>query len=217
MTVQTAPTASSGPATEELYHTNLIRIQAKQLLSESILPLSSQTGHLEEEVKWTKDVHDYLDVVQKTIRNIDAAVLSPDDVIFNKKSAGDNNINKKKGQDEEQKQQQKAFWIQLHSDKAKKHFEKVDDNVNDSENGNQHQWKIDFPGGEYLQTSCINSYAAHGAGLTTATANANVIPTLDLAVLLPVQSRNSDEEEDDRASGMIGGKDYLNGRYFDVR
>ncbi len=210
---ETAPTASAGPATEELYHTNLLRLQAKQLLSESILPLSSQTGSLEDEVKWTKDVHDYLDIVQKTIRDINAAVLSPDDVVMNKKGTGKDQ--------KEQQQREKTFWIQLHSDKAKKHFEKTSDSANDNNkdnsNVNQHRWEINFPGGGHLQTSCINSYAANGAGLTTTTANANVIPTLDLAVLLPVQNRNSDDDDDDTTGGMVGGKDYLNGRYFDVR
>eukprot|EP00551_Chaetoceros_affinis_P004333 CAMPEP_0203667368 /NCGR_PEP_ID=MMETSP0090-20130426/4209_1 /ASSEMBLY_ACC=CAM_ASM_001088 /TAXON_ID=426623 /ORGANISM="Chaetoceros affinis, Strain CCMP159" /LENGTH=1488 /DNA_ID=CAMNT_0050531501 /DNA_START=87 /DNA_END=4553 /DNA_ORIENTATION=+ len=234
MTAESAAnTAAAGPATEELYHTNLLRLQAKQLLSESILPLSSQTGFLDEEVKWTKDVQDYLEVVQKTICTIDAAVLSPDDVVMNKKGAAcastssdgkGKNKHPKKQKEQQQTQQQRTCWIQLHSDKAKKHFEKKEDSADKNGDSNQqqqqqHKWQIHFPGGDYLQTSCINSYAANGAGLTTATANANVIPTLDLAVLLPAQSRNSsnDDEEEDASGVMIGGKDYLNGRYFDKR
>ena len=57
-------------ATEELYYTNLLRLQATQLLSESVLPLSSQTGLLKDEVKWSKDVHAYIETVQNTISNI---------------------------------------------------------------------------------------------------------------------------------------------------
>jgi hypothetical protein len=69
--------------------------------------------------------------------------------------------------------------------------------------------------GDHLKVSPIHSYAANGAGLTTSFANANVIPTLDLAVLMPVKSK-FEEEVDQDTVGMVGGKDYLNGRYFDV-
>lgn len=56
----------------------------------------------------------------------------------------------------------------------------------------------------------IYSYAANGARLTTKAANANVTPTIDLGVLLPVIN-----DQDEESNGMIGGKDYLNGRYVD--
>ena len=174
-------------ATEELYHTNLLRLQATQLLSESILPLSSHTGMLEKEVKWAKDVWEYMDHLKRTLVTMKAAVLSPDEVKFN--NAED-----------------KKFWIKLHSDKAQKHFDSGD---SDEKN----KWNFGFAGGDHLKMAPIHSYAANGAGLTTAVANANVIPTLDLAVLMPVKSKFEDDADD---SGMIGGKDYLNGRYFDV-
>ena len=72
----------SSTATEELYHTNLLRLQATQLLSESILPLSSHTGMLEKEVKWAKDVWEYIDNVKRNISSLREAELSPDDVKF---------------------------------------------------------------------------------------------------------------------------------------
>jgi hypothetical protein len=176
---------TSGSATEELYHTNLLRLQATQLLSESILNLSSHTGLLEKEVKWTKDVHSYIDAVKDIITSMGSSVLSPEDVLFQQDQGKDS-----------------KFWIQLHSDKARKHFESKED---------QHKWKFLFPGGDSLKISPIHSYAANGAGLTTFVANANVIPTIDIAVLMPPKSM--DDHED---NCMIGGKDYLNGRYFDV-
>ena len=55
---------------------------------------------------------------------------------------------------------------------------------------------------------------ADGAGMTTAAANANVVPTINLAVLLPAASRA--EHDRDANASMVGGKDYLNNRYFDV-
>jgi hypothetical protein len=186
-------------ATEELYYTNLLRLQATQLLSESVLPLSSQTGLLKDEVKWSKDVHAYIETVQNTISNIKAAVLSPDDVKLDNKG-GSKSIKGEK------------CWIQLHSDKARKHFECS----NNGEKNNDQEWKINFPGGECLKMSSINSYAANGAGLTATVANANSIPMIDVAVLLPVKNRYEEDDVDHSADGMISGKDYLNGRYFDV-
>ena len=176
-------------ATEELYHTNLLRLQATQLLSESILPLSSHTGMLENEVKWAKDVWEYVDNIKRSLSTIGEAVISPDDVKFNS------------GKSEKQK-----FWIKLHSDKAQKHLKSEDE---------KDKWNFPFPGGEHLKVAPIYSYAANGAGLTTSVANANVLPTIDLAVLMPVMSKFDDDNEEDNF-GMIGGKDYLNGRYFDV-
>ncbi len=176
----------SSSGTEELYHTNLLRLQASQLLSESMLSLSSHTGMLDNEVKWAKDVRSYLDNVKRAIVSMNEAVLSPDDVVLHT-----NNEDNKPCK----------YWIQLHSDKAKRHT-----------NGLQ-EWKIPFPGGNCLKIAPIHSYASNGAGLTKAVANANVVPTLDLAVLLPVKSKFEEEEVD---SGMIGDKDYMNGRYFDV-
>ncbi len=177
----------SAAATEELYHTNLLRLQATQLLSESLLPLSSHTGMLEKEVKWAKDVWQYIDNIKKIVSSLGEALLSPDDVIFKS----------------DEKSEDK-FWIKLHSDKAQKHFDSKEDSG---------KWKIPFKGGSHLKIQPINSYAANGAGLTTSVANANVLPTIDVAILMPVKSKFDDEGDE---AGMIGGKDYMNGRYFDV-
>ena len=216
-------TSASSNATEELYHTNLLRLQAKQLLSESMLSLSAQTGLLENEVKWSKDVIEYIDTVQKTIQSMDAAILSPDSVLLKNKgelnknsSSNKNKGGKDKEQDTSVSSSSPSFSIQLHSDKAKKHFQSNQKTT--KQNQKDQEWNFHFPGGEYLQMTNINSYAANGAGLTVTNANANVIPTIDLAVLMPVKSRREEDyDPDDIASGMIGGKDYLNGRYFDVR
>lgn len=177
----------SSTATEELYHTNLLRLQATQLLSESILPLSSNTGMLEKEVKWAKNVREYIDNIKNNISSMKEAVLSPDDVKFKNENSKED-----------------KFWIQLHSDKAKKHLDSKDET---------NKWNIPFTGGSNLKVLPVNSYAANGAGLTTSVANANVLPTIDVAVLMPVKNKFDDEEDE---IGMIGGKDYLNGRYFDV-
>lgn len=209
VTVTTTTNNATNNATEELYHTNLLRLQVQQLLSESILHLSSQTGLLEKEVKWTKDVHEYIDIVQCTIGNMNATTLSPDDVVMLKKKGNDNNDDDDDSDNKINSGKNEKFWIHLHSDKARKHLKNKDEK--------DHEWKIHFQGGKSLQMTSVNSYAANGAGLTTTVANANVIPTVDLAVLIPVNSRNNNDNEDDNSEGMIGGKDYLNGRYFDVR
>eukprot|EP00554_Chaetoceros_debilis_P006566 CAMPEP_0194073910 /NCGR_PEP_ID=MMETSP0149-20130528/1122_1 /TAXON_ID=122233 /ORGANISM="Chaetoceros debilis, Strain MM31A-1" /LENGTH=1393 /DNA_ID=CAMNT_0038753963 /DNA_START=143 /DNA_END=4324 /DNA_ORIENTATION=+ len=189
MSVATPKSPSSSSGTEELYHTNLLRLQATQLLSESILPISSQIGMLENEVKWAKDVWKYMDNVKTLISSMEEAVLSPDDVVVAPGCQEKNTAQK--------------LRIQLHSDKARRHT-----------NGIQN-WTIPFPGGEELKITPINSYIANGAGLTTFSANANVIPTLDLAILLPVKSKFEDGSLGQ--VGIVGEKDYMNGRYFDKR
>jgi len=202
-------------ATEELYHTNLLRHQATELLSESVLPLSSHIGMLENEVKWAKDVWQYMDNVKRILKSLNGAALSPDDVTF--QSHGDNTDKESASSFHER------FWVKLHSDKAKKHLEHIMNKDENSTNrgNNHHRFDFEFPGGDHLKVSPIHSYAANGAGLTTSFANANVVPTLDLAVLMPVKSKFEEEDRDDSGDrddvGMIGGKDYLNGRYFDKR
>ena len=176
-------------AKEELYHTNLLRLQAQQLLDESVLNVSSHTGYLEKEVKWASEAWEYVDTIKRIIGGAKGAVLSPDDVRVN------NSSSKGGGKKED------LFFIQLHSDKAKRHLSGEE----------KDKWSIPFHGGSTLDVVPVYSYAANGAGLTTKAANANVTPTIDVAVLMPVID---DDAEGD--NGMIGGKDYLNGRYFDV-
>ena len=184
MTELSADEAHAGK--EELYYTNLLRLQAQQLLDESILNLSSSTGYLEKEVKWASEAWEYIDSIKRIIGGVKGAILSPDDARV-KKSSTDEKLH--------------AMLTQLYSDKARRHMsgEKKD------------AWSIPFKGGSTLDIVPIYSYAANGAGLTTKAANANVTPTIDLAVLLPVIN-----DEDQGGNGIIGGKDYLNGRYFDV-
>ena len=179
MTAEESMQPADGAATEELYHTNLLRLQATQLLSESMLPLSSHIGMLHDEVKWAKEAWAYIDQIKRAITSIKSTTLSPDELKF---------------------KQSDKFWTKLFSDKARKHF------------SDKQTWEFPFQGGESLKMAPIHSYAANGAGLTTTIANANTLPTLDLAVLMPVKSKFEQEDDD----GFIGGKDYLNGRYFDV-
>ena len=160
---------------------------------------------LEKEVKWAKDVWEYMDHLKRTLVTMKPAVLSPDEVQFNFNNNNNNGNGNGNAEDEK-------YWIKLHSDKAQKHFD-----ASDSPSDEKNKWHFGFAGGEHLKMAPIHSYAANGAGLTTAVANANVVPTLDLAVLMPVKSKFEDDADaDDNDSGMIGGKDYLNGRYFDV-
>jgi len=181
-------------ATAELYHTNLLRVQAKELLSESILHLSSHTGELSEEVKWADQVRLYLDSVKEILNGMGPCILSPDAVLLS--SSTDEAIQK----DSATTAEHARFWIQLQSDLAYKHLQSKD------------KWEFAFSGGSSLEVQPVFSYAAYGAGLTTKAANAHVIPTIDLAVLMPVRSDGDAENE----NGFIGDADYVNGRYFDV-
>lgn len=178
-------------ATAELYHTNLLRVQAKELLSESILHLSSHTGELSEEVKWANQVQSYLDTVKLMITDMGQSVLSPDTVRLSTKH-------------EDVDGQQDRFWIQLQSDLSYKHIQSKEKSMD--------RWEFLFPGGSSLEIQPVFSYAAHGAGLTTKASNAHVIPTIDLAVLIPV--RLGEDGQDTK--GYIYESDYMNGRYFDV-
>jgi len=157
-------------------------------------------------VKWAKDVYEYIESVKKSINAMGESLLSPDDVISSKcKETTSDSLNTTANATENNK-----YWINLLSDKAQKHC--------NSKEGKD-KWEFPFSGGSSLKILPINSYMANGAGLTTAVANANVIPTLDLAVLLPVTSRGGDHDHDHTHAntGMVGGKDYLNNRYFDKR
>ena len=180
-------------ATAELYHTNLLRVQAKELLSESILHLSSHTGELTEEVKWADQVRSYLDSVKQIVNGMGACSLSPDTALFSSTMETTKVV--------AHTVENKKFWIQLQSDLSYKHFQSKD------------KWEFLFTGGSSLEVLPVFSYAAHGAGLTTKAANAHVIPTIDLAVLMPVKSGGNV----DGNNGFIGDTDYVNGRYFDVR
>jgi len=187
-------------ATAELYHTNLLRVQAKELLSESILHLSSHTGELADEVKWADHVRTYLDTVKQVIHDMGECILSPDTAILSSTTT------KEKHRDKEDKvttNQNRRFWIQLQSDLAYKHVQ--------SKEGEKsaNKWEFAFPGGSSLEIHPVFSYAAQGAGLTKKASNAHVIPTVDLAVLMPVKP-------DEDSQGFICDTDYTNGRYFDV-
>ncbi|KAL7543753.1 hypothetical protein ACHAXR_013445 [Thalassiosira sp. AJA248-18] len=73
-------------------------------------------------------------------------------------------------------------------------------------------WSFPFQGGSTLTLHPIGSFAHIGnAGLSNRHANGNVLPMLDVAVLV-----NNDDSDGD-GGGFVGGKDYLNHRYTDKR
>ena len=87
----------------------------------------------------------------------------------------------------------RRYWAHLDSDKFHKQGS---------------DWSFPFAGGQSLQIEPVGEYGAGGAGMTNQRGNALCLPLVDLAVLSPSSSNGEDD--------MIGGKDYLNGRYFDV-
>ena len=180
--------AAAKSATAELYRTNLLRLETSELLNESTLHLSPFSGELDREVKWSDDVRKYIEAVKDAIGGMDSTVLGPDNAAMPPLSSSDDNHDKDGTAD-------KRYWASLESDKFHKQGS---------------GWSFPFAGGRSLQIKPVGEYGAGGAGMTNQRGNALCLPMVDLAVLSPSNSAGNGEDD------MIGGKDYLNGRYFDV-
>ena len=183
-----AADAAAKSATAELYRTNLLRLETSELLNESTLHLSPFSGELDREVKWSDDVRKYIETVKAAIGGMDGTVLGPDNAAMPPLSSSDDNHDKDGTAD-------KRYWASLESDRFHKQGS---------------GWSFPFAGGRSLQMEPVGEYGAGGAGMTNQRGNALCLPTVDLAVLSPSNSAGNGEDD------MIGGKDYLNGRYFDV-
>ena len=179
---------SNGTATAELYRNNLFRLELAELLKESILHVSPHSGELQREVKWADQLRDYVNSVKDVLLKIKPTSLNPEMTMMV-------NDGKNKGD--------LSSWVPLHSDKATL-----------KKNQTAPTWDFHFPGGQSLQIESVGCYGAGGVGLTTFSANARVLPTIDVAVLIPSFLLAGENTQDE--IGMIGGKDYLNHRYFDV-
>ena len=183
-----AADAAAKSATAELYRTNLLRLETSELLNESTLHLSPFSGELDREVKWSDDVRKYIEAVKAAIGGMDNTVLGPDNAAMPPLSSSDDSHDKDGTAD-------KRYWASLMSDKFHKQGS---------------GWSFPFAGGRSLQIEPVGEYGAGGAGMTNQRGNALCLPMVDLAVLSPSSSAGNGEDD------MIGGKDYLNGRYFDV-
>jgi len=180
-------------ATAELYSSNLLRLESSEMLKESVLHVSPHSGELKREVKWANQLRDYVTNVKDVLSNMKSATLNPDIATISGSSSTESSSK------DDNKGGLSSSWIALHSDKAT-----TKQNV---------PWEFTFSGGQSLQIEAVGCYGAGGVGLTTSNANAQVLPTIDIAVLMPSFLGDQDQDE----IGMVGGKDYLNHRYFDKR
>lgn len=131
------------------------------------------------------------DDVRKYIEAIKSAIGSMDSTMLGPDNAA---MPPPSSSSDDEKVADRRYWANLDSDKFHKQGS---------------DWSFPFAGGRSLQIEPVGEYGAGGAGMTNQRGNALCLPLVDLAVLSPI---NSNSGEDD----MIGGKDYLNGRYFDV-
>ena len=131
------------------------------------------------------------DDVRKYIEAIKSAIGSMDSTMLGPDNAA---MPPPSSSSDDEKVADRRYWANLDSDKFHKQGS---------------DWSFPFAGGRSLQIEPVGEYGAGGAGMTNQRGNALCLPLVDLAVLSP---SNSNSGEDD----MIGGKDYLNGRYFDV-
>jgi len=211
MTKETENDSSSAAvaATAELYRSNLLRLQCRELVKESILSLHPSTAaalsqpnaEIETEVKWSNSVKEYLEQVKRVINGMGPMTLSTETTGVKRQAEG---------------KEMKKYWTLFQSDKfLKSHSQDGDDLKKksvSSSNVRDGRLEVLFPGGKTLQVEEVGCYGAGGMGLTTHRSNGNVLPEIDLAVLLPASSSADGENE-----VVMTGKDYLNHRYFDKR
>jgi hypothetical protein len=181
-------------AVTELYRSNLLRMECQELVQESMLHVSPHTGESPHEVKWASQARTYVQSLEHLLNDMPgcssttAAAWTKSSLLVptTTTSTTTNNASSSK------KQPESRYWIPMQSLK----FARAHDTTT--------PLVTTFGGGSTLQMEPVGSYGANGmGGLTHTTSNANVLPTLDLAVLLP-------------ASYFLP-KDYLDHRYFDVR
>ena len=219
----------------ELLNESLLPISYYNNSSSSVKNDTFFTKH--KKTKWEKDSRNYINSISTILKNMDSTILSPDVVLIPNKEKDDDVVKRTWIQ----LQSDRA----LRHFNTSTSTTTTTTNSNNSNNNNNNQWKFPFHGGKSFTTiEPINSYALpNGAGLTTKNGNAMKIPVLDLGVLIGINTAaagaaaslegdddddmNEDEDEmEEEEDGnndkkimkedMIGGKDYLNGRYFDV-
>ena len=153
-------------ATESLARSNLLRLEAAELVREGALRVSPAENHRGEEVRWAPSVRAYVERVKSAIGGLDGATLSPEVAALPQEGDG-----KKK----------RCYRIPLVSDK---HVKSVKGAKSKKGEAAASEWTFPFAGGESLDVVPVGSFGADGgAGLAGRHANGNVVPVLDLAVL----------------------------------
>ena len=205
--------ATSNSNTDALARSNLLRLETTELIKEATLHLhpNGNDSSIHYEAKWAPMVRGYISNVSKALSTLHRCTLSPDVCLISSPSAAAAASSgvKEKGMEQlggartgDGSSNSNMYRVPLQSDKF---FKSLPESSN-----NPTPWTFPFSG--QVKLVPIGSYAHIGnAGLTNRHANGNVVPTLDLAVLV-----KGDGGDGNNKDAFVGGKDYLNHRYTDV-
>ena len=209
--------ATSNSNTDALARSNLLRLETTELIKEATLHLhpNGNDSSIHYEAKWAPMVRGYISNVSKSLSTLDRCTLSPDVCLISSPSAAAASSGvKEKGMEQlggartggvdgsSNNNNNNMYRVPLQSDKFYKSLP--------GSSNNPTPWTFPFSG--QVKIVPIGSYAHIGnAGLTNRHANGNVVPTLDLAVLV-----KGDGGDGNNKDAFVGGKDYLNHRYTDV-
>jgi hypothetical protein len=201
----------SNSNTDALARSNLLRLEITELIREATLHLHphGNESSIHYEAKWAPIVRGYISNLSSVLTSLDKCSLSPDVCLISSASAAaaassatgggvkDKGMKRMSTVDDDTK----TYRVPLQSDKFLKSLPAAGTTSNSPT-----PWNFPFSGKVKLVP--VGSYAHIGnAGLTNRHANGNVLPTLDLAIL--VKGGDGDD-------AFVGGKDYLNHRYTDV-
>lgn len=219
-------TNTSNTNTETLARNNKLRLQINELLNESVLHVHPTLDHggivgggNVVEAKWSNTVRSYISNVSSIIGSLDETLLSPNVALLpnnNTNSSGSKNV----------EEGVNKYRVPLLSDKFHKSITSPSTSTSTSSSPTANpltSYTFPFNGGKSLSIIPIGSFAhLYNAGLTNLHGNGNVLPTLDIAVLVNVDDDDDgdmkyvDKGEDGKRGEFVGGKDYLNHRYTDV-
>ena len=199
---------TSNSNTDALARSNLLRLETTELIKEATLHLhpNGNDSSIHYEAKWAPNVRGYVSNLSSVLSALDKCTLSPDVCLVSSSASASGGGMKEKGMEQLNggggDLESNKYRVPLQSDKFLK---SLPGGSNATSAGTP--WTFPFSG--KVKIVPIGSYAHNGnAGLTNRHANGNVVPTLDLAVLV----KGGDGDDD----AFVSGKDYLNHRYTDV-
>lgn len=186
--------------TDALARSNLLRLETAELIKEATLHLhpNGNDSSIHYEAKWAPMVRGYISNLSSVLSALEKCTLTPDVCLISSSSSGGGV--KEKGMEQlSGGVESTKYRVPLQSDKFLKSLPGGSSAANTP-------WTFPFSGNVKLLP--IGSYAHIGnAGLTNRHANGNVVPTLDVVVLVKGGDGND---------AFVGGKDYLNHRFTDV-
>ncbi|KAL7575587.1 hypothetical protein ACA910_020158 [Epithemia clementina (nom. ined.)] len=177
----TSTASSANHRVVDLHKSNLLRLQMDELVKETILSVDPTDSTVAAAVpKWvsTMMANDYVQQVSKILQ--ERISLSNIKVVDDDHPLSERESNKKK---ENPSSRSESCPFSFRSDKY-------------------HQWKR-LSSNQKLKVQTKGCYAAN-IGFTKPSGNAQVLPTLELTVLIPTD-------------GIMEPKDYMKNRYFDKR